>query len=133
MAFSRLIISVKGERFSLVRPSRMTKFFVAGDVLSLTVQGNAAGLTGKKSTQVIGQWVVTAGLFIQLVIFGFFVVAAVVWGRRMKRDADGVSQGSRERKGRCGEWQRPLNVLYACSALIIVRSVFRVVEYIMGC
>jgi hypothetical protein len=107
----------------------MTKFFVAGDLLSLTVQGNAAGLTGKKSTQVIGQWVVTAGLFIQLVIFGIFVVAAVVWGRRIRRSLRG-ERG--ERKGRRGDWQRPLNILYACSALITVRSVFRIVEYIMG-
>lgn len=113
----------------------MTKLFVLGDVLSLSVQGNAAGLTGKKKTQVIGQWIVTAGLFIQLIIFGFFVFAAVMWHKRMRRYISESSESNEETRGRkrgVGRWEMALKVLYSCSALIIVRSVFRVVEYIMG-
>jgi hypothetical protein len=132
MALGRIIVAVHGERFSIVRPSKMTRLFVVGDVLSLTVQGNAAGLTGKRKTQVLGQWIVTAGLFIQLVIFGFFVVAAVVWHRRMRRHLAKDNEGNDGQKRSGRQWGRGLYVLYACSALIIARSVFRVVEYIMG-
>lgn len=132
MALGRIIVRVHGEHFSIIQPSRMTKLFVLGDVLSLTIQGNAAGLTGKKKTQVIGQWIVTAGLFIQLIIFGFFVIAAVAWHRRMRRYMAESDEGRRGRKMEAGRWEIALKVLYSCSALIIVRSIFRVVEYIMG-
>lgn len=105
----------------------MTKLFVWGDILSLTVQGNASGLTGKKSTQKIGQYVITAGLFIQLILFGFFVIAAVVFHRRMRRY---IAKESESRPDI--PWRQGLRMLYGCSALIIVRSIFRIVEYVMG-
>ena len=78
MVLGRLIRSVSGERFSVIRTTRMTKIFVAGDILALNVQGNAA----EASPNV--------------------------------------------------PWRQGLRMLYACSALIIVRSTFRIAEYIMG-
>jgi hypothetical protein len=105
----------------------MTKIFVLGDWLSLMVQGNAAGLTSKDSTRKIGEAIITAGLFIQLVIFGFFVVAAVVFHKRMRRDVSKRSEFRPE-----VPWRQGMYMIYACSFLIMVRCVFRVVEYIMG-
>jgi hypothetical protein len=127
MMLGRLINSVHGERFSVVRPSRMTKIFVCGDILSLSVQGNAAGLTAKKSTQLLGEHIVTAGLLIQLIVFGFFVVAAAVFHRRMRRHVAKEAVLTTDIP-----WSQGLKMLYVCSALIMIRSVFRVVEYTMG-
>jgi hypothetical protein len=105
----------------------MTKLFVCGDILTLSVQGNAAGLTVKKKTQKIGEYIVTAGLIIQVILFGFFVVAAVVFHMRMRRHV------AKEPEVRPAvPWRQGLKMLYACSTLIIVRSVFRVIEYMMG-
>ncbi|KAF2103751.1 RTA1-domain-containing protein [Rhizodiscina lignyota] len=127
MTLGRLIRSVHGEHFSIVRPVRMTRIFVAGDILSLTVQGNAAGLTVKKKTQALGEYIVTAGLFIQLIIFGFFVVAALVFHIRIRK---AIAKGSDVTTD--VPWRPGLKMIYACSALIIVRSIFRVIEYMMG-
>jgi hypothetical protein len=127
MMLGRLIRSVHGERFSIIRPTRMTKIFVSGDILSLTVQANAAGLTVKDKTRELGQHIITAGLFIQLILFGFFVAAALVFHMRMRRHV-----AKEPELGLNVPWRQGLKMLYACSALIIARSVFRVIEYMMG-
>lgn len=56
ISLSRLITSIHGEHFSTVPPRKTTKRFVLSDVISLAIQGNTAGLTGKKKTQTIGHW-----------------------------------------------------------------------------
>ncbi|KAK4946711.1 hypothetical protein LTR10_014213 [Elasticomyces elasticus] len=127
MVLGRLIRSVHGERFSVVQSKWMTKLFVLGDFLALNVQGNGAGLTTKQKTQKAGQGIVVAGLFVQLMIFGFFIVVAAVWHLRMRR-----SLAKEQRLRPDVPWKQGLMMLYACSGLIIVRSIFRVVEYIMG-
>ncbi|KAH7129221.1 RTA1 like protein-domain-containing protein [Dactylonectria macrodidyma] len=127
MVLGRLVLSVHGERCSIIRPTRMTKIFVAGDILSLTLQGNAAGLTAKASTQKIGEAIIVSGLFVQLVVFGFFVVVAMIFHRRMGRQVAKQPEFTTN-----VPWRQGLSMLYACSALIMVRSIFRVVEYLMG-
>ena len=127
MMLGRLIRSVNSGHLSIIRPTRLTKLFVAGDVISLTVQGNAAGLTVKTNTRALGEHIITAGLLIQLILFGFFVVAAVMFHVRMHRAA------AKKPELRLDvPWRQGLRMLYACSALIIVRSVFRIIEYTMG-
>ncbi|KAK6540235.1 hypothetical protein TWF694_009050 [Orbilia ellipsospora] len=127
MVLGRLISSTHGGHLSIIRPTRMTEIFVAGDFLSLSVQGNAVSLTTKDKTKKIGEGIITAGLFIQLLLFGFFVFVAMRFHRRLQ---------TRIKKGLEQEptvpWRKGLHMLYACSFLIMVRSVFRVVEYIMG-
>ncbi|KIX08772.1 uncharacterized protein Z518_03429 [Rhinocladiella mackenziei CBS 650.93] len=127
MVLARLVRSVHGERFSIVRPTRMTKLFVSGDILSLSVQANGAGLTVDEKNQELGEYIVIVGLFIQLIVFGFFVVAALVFHMRMRRYV------AKEPELRLDvPWRQGLKMLYACSVLIIVRSVFRIIEYMMG-
>jgi len=131
MVLGRLVRGVHGERFSIVRPTRMTKLFVFGDILALNVQGNGAGLTANEKYRQLGEYLVIGGLFIQLIVFGFFVVAAFVFHMRMRRN---IAKES-ESKPNCLPnipWRQGLKMLYACSALIMVRSVFRVIEYVMG-
>lgn len=127
MVLGRLIRSVHGERFSIVHPSRMTKLFVLCDLLTLNVQANGAGLTANKKLQKVGEYIVVAGLFLQLAVFGFFVAAAVIFHVRMGRY---VVKESALRPD--VPWRQGLKMLYACSMLIIVRSIFRVIEYLMG-
>jgi len=127
MVLGRLIRSVHGERFSIVHPTRMTKVFVWGDILTLNVQSTGAGLAAQDKHQKIGEYIVVAGLLLQLIVFGFFVVAATVFHVRMRRD---VARKSELRPH--APWRQGLRMLYTCCALIVVRSVFRVVEYVMG-
>jgi hypothetical protein len=73
----------------------------------------------------IGEGVVIAGLFIQVVMFGFFIVTSCVFERRMNRHPESTVHAF-------GTWRQTMHMLYGVSALIVVRSVFRIVEYIMG-
>lgn len=125
MTLGRLIRWVKGEHLSVIRVSRLTKTFVWGDVLSFAVQGNSSSLS------VLGyaQWakvLVVGGLAIQLVSFSIFWVTAMVFERRLRRSptSECFNPGTR--------WERSLHMLYAVSALVLVRSVFRIIEYVMG-
>ncbi|KAK0654855.1 RTA1 like protein-domain-containing protein [Cercophora newfieldiana] len=129
MTLGRVIRAVKGERFSFIRPGRLTKLFVAGDILSLTIQGSAAGLMIISKLAKMGQTIVIVGLVVQIVIFGLFCVTAVSFHRRMKRDVVVAATCAR---GESLKWEQLLRMLYGVSGLIMVRSLFRVVEFIMG-
>ncbi|RVD87286.1 uncharacterized protein DFL_001528 [Arthrobotrys flagrans] len=129
MVLRRLICSVKGERFSPVRARWLTWIFVTGDIIALSIQGNAVGLTTKAKTQKIGEWIITAGLLVQIFIFGFFIYVCGIFHFRMNKN---LKESPRTGPHLTVPWKAGLKMLYACSALIMVRSVFRVIEYIMG-
>lgn len=73
------------------------------------------------------QNIVLAGLAIQIIIFGIFATVALVWHRRMKQWPTGLSLADTKNK-----WERAIYMLYGVSTSIIVRSVFRVIEYGVG-
>ncbi|POR31739.1 Uncharacterized protein TPAR_08065 [Tolypocladium paradoxum] len=128
MTLGRLMRSIHGERHSLVPVRWLTRAFVTGDVFSFLVQSTGGGLMGSgSSSQQTGQNIILAGLFIQIIMFGLFAATAVVFDVRMRRWPSGASLD-----GTASRWQRVMMMLYAVSALIMVRSIFRVVEYIMG-
>ncbi|KAH8674813.1 RTA1 like protein-domain-containing protein, partial [Tricladium varicosporioides] len=126
MTLSRIIRCVKGEHLSVIRTSRLTKTFVIGDLLSLGVQGGASSLTSNEDTAKIGEDIVLAGLFIQLVLLGFFLVITITFQRRLTK------QPTTESHTTNALWRRTLYMIYASSVLIFARSIFRVVEYIQG-
>lgn len=142
MCLSRIVRScgAVGKRASVLRAKWITRVFLGGDLVALNVQGNGAGLAASQTakTAEVGRWIVIAGLVVQLVVFVGFVVVAGWWQGRMGRgerekrewvpgDADGQHQTED-----LPPWRRGLYMLYACSALIGVRSVFRLVEYVQG-
>jgi hypothetical protein len=63
---------------------------------------------------------------VQLAFFGFFMTVALSFDLKLKRYPI----------PRCHApdipWRKHLNMLYITSALIMIRSVFRVIEYIQG-
>lgn len=126
MTLSRIIRCVKGEHLSIIRISRLTKTFVIGDLLSLGVQGGASSLTSNENTAKIGEDIVLAGLFIQLVLLGFFFVTAIIFQRRLAKQPTAESHTTN------APWKQTLYMIYTSSALIFARSIFRVVEYIQG-
>lgn len=73
-----------------------------------------------------GEYIIIAGLFIQLTFFGCFVVVTGLFHRRMTLRPTPESLDPKVR------WTRYLTALYVTSGLILTRSLFRVIEYIMG-
>ena len=73
-----------------------------------------------------GERLVIIGLIVQLLFFSLFILTAVLFHRRFS----GTVAGEVEVAGI--PWKRYLVVLYISSLLIMVRSVFRLIEYAQG-
>jgi hypothetical protein len=126
MTLGRIIRCVKGEKRSIIRVNWLTKLFVIGDVLSFFVQGGGAGMivTGKNAK--LGENVVVAGLFIQITNVWSVIIMAVIFHTRMYWNPTTESFNVE------ALWKQTLYMLYGVSVLIMVRSIFRVTEYLLG-
>lgn len=107
----------------------------------------------------LGEKIIIGGLFLQLIFFAFFIVVAGIFHYRLVTDQPlnsrprPLSLSNRARRHRqltssssasqahasvsrvdiaALPWKRHLHNLYLASTLIMVRSIFRVVEYIQG-
>lgn len=128
MYLSRIITAVGGQRYSVIPIRFLTKVFVLGDVTCFVVQGAGGGLLSGAKTQSrvnLGQNVILAGLILQIVVFFFFVIVAAIFQVRMRKDVSAMALTH-------VPWQRLLVGLYAVSALIAIRNIFRAIEYAMG-
>ncbi|MCJ1281756.1 hypothetical protein MMC26_001079 [Xylographa opegraphella] len=128
MQLGRIILATDGEKYSLIKRTWLTKIFVMGDVLSFGVQAAGGGIMagGTEASFNSGQTVVVVGLILQIVFFSLFTVVAFVFNHRLRR---AFSKTATEAGG---THQKHLNALYLSSLLIMVRSIFRVVEYALG-
>ncbi len=127
MVLGRIICSVKAEKISLVRVDWLTTIFVLGDVFAFVVQGSGAGLMVTASQSALGGNIIVAGLLIQVVMFGLFCLTAAVFHYRYQSRYAGAAT-----RDNATEWKQSLYMLYGISLLIMVRSVFRVVEFSLG-
>lgn len=128
MILGRLIRTLRADHLSLIPIRWVTKIFVAGDVVSFTLQAGGGGIQAAGSLEMydIGEKVIIVGLFVQIAIFGFFVVTSILFHRRILEEPTRAAIDGKI------PWRRHLWVLYSTSALILVRSIFRVVEYLQG-
>ncbi|CAM1505981.1 Fc.00g116180.m01.CDS01 [Cosmosporella sp. VM-42] len=129
MILGRLIRSLGAEKHSLIRTSWLTKFFLLGDALSIAAQGIGGGILSNADTLDDfdrGQTIIIIGLAIQILFFGLFVVVSCLFHYRIRREPTALSSRSD------ATWQKLLYVLYSTSALILIRSLFRMIEYILG-
>ncbi|KAJ5083872.1 hypothetical protein NUU61_008451 [Penicillium alfredii] len=127
MTLGRIILMLNAERCSLIKLRWLTKIFVSGDVLSFLMQASGAGIMVQDSTNPSrGERIIIGGLFVQIIIFGFFMVSAVVFQARL------VKSPTTRSIELSAIWRRHLAALYITSVLILVRSVVRVVEYLQG-
>ncbi|GKZ80831.1 hypothetical protein AnigIFM56816_005064 [Aspergillus niger] len=128
MILGRIIRLLDGHTYSLIRPSWLTKIFVTGDVLSFFIQSGGGGIMASAKTPSkisLGNNIIVVGLIVQLVFFGFFIIVTVVFHRRMAASPTEVSVI-------ITQWHTYMRILYAASVLIMVRSVYRVIEYLQG-
>jgi hypothetical protein len=128
MILGRLIRALGAEHLSLIPIKWVTKIFVTGDVFAFGLQAGGGGIQSAGTLEMydMGEKIIIAGLFVQIAVFGFFVVTALLFHSRMtKHSHAGTSRGPIA-------WRRHLYVLYVTSALILIRSIFRVVEYLQG-
>ncbi|KAI0893068.1 RTA1 like protein [Annulohypoxylon nitens] len=129
MILGRLVMHLEADSYSLIKPKWLTKFFVLGDIISFFAQGGGGGvLTQAKSLDDVrrGENIIIGGLCVQILFFGFFMIVTFVFHRRIS------GKPTRNALTVRTPWRKLLIVLYVSSSLIMVRSVYRVIEYILG-
>ncbi|OAT14126.1 RTA1 domain-containing protein [Blastomyces gilchristii SLH14081] len=128
MILGRLIRTLRAEHLSLIPVQWVTKIFVTGDVFSFSLQAAGGGIQGGRSLKLfeLGEKIIVAGLFTQISIFGFFVVTTVLFHLRVANAPTPTATHG------VIPWKRHVFALYASSTIILVRSIFRVVEYLQG-
>ena len=129
MILGRLIVLLDADHLSLIRTKWLTKVFVLGDVLSFLAQSGGGGMlaSAKSKDKVeMGENMIVGGLLIQIVFFGFFMVVTVVFHIQIH------SQPTSRSLILNTPWEKLILILYASSLFILVRSIFRVAEYVLG-
>ncbi|CAG8003107.1 unnamed protein product [Penicillium salamii] len=140
MTLGRIIVKLDAEEMSLVPVRFLTKIFVVGDVISFLLQCGGGGYmaAGTLSAMDIGANIVIGGLAIQLLFFGFFVVVSAIFHWRVKKRSEysnlsGASLTTTSRNSKTKmTWESIMWALYIACLLILVRSIFRVVEFVEG-
>lgn len=89
----------------------------------------AAGTVSAMNT---GANIVVGGLVIQLLFFGFFVIVSAIFHWRVKRQNYSSNHVSSSSSSRGKSWESIMWALYAACFLILVRSIFRVAEFVEG-
>ncbi|KAH0382968.1 putative C6 transcription factor, partial [Aureobasidium melanogenum] len=120
MELGRVLDLTEGESRSLIRRKLLTKIFVMGDVLSFLAQSAGGGMLAQGSS--FGNKIIIGGLVLQLLFFGFFMVSAVVFDRRMSGNPTTKVMAMPL------PWKKHLHALYAGSIMILVRSLYRLID-----
>ena len=130
MILGRLIRTMNAQHLSIIPVNRLTRIFVTGDVVSFTLQAGGGGIqaAGTLDLYNIGEKIIIVGLFVQIALFSMFVAVSVTCYVRLRASDPPLAAVVENRI----PWKRHLYALFATSVLILVRSVFRVVEYLQG-
>ncbi|KAK4194250.1 RTA1 like protein-domain-containing protein [Triangularia verruculosa] len=129
MVLGRLIRLLDAHEYAIVRTNWLTKIFVVGDVLSFMTQSAGGGMMAQaKDPDAMkrAEGIVLGGLAVQIVFFGMFIVTTIIFHIRiLKRPT--------ERSFRVeAPWRQLILALYISSVLIMVRSIFRMIEFGAG-
>ncbi|KAI8712152.1 Rta1 domain-containing protein [Fusarium sp. LHS14.1] len=129
MVLARLIMLLEASSYSLINTKILTKVFVLGDVISFLAQSGGGGILANAKTssdQEKGRNIIIVGLLVQIIFFGSFIIILHVFHRRI------IAQPTQRSLSLMVPWKRFIMVLYVISAFIMVRSAYRVLEYITG-
>jgi hypothetical protein len=88
--------------------------------------GGGIMASGSLSAVQNGEKIVIAGLAIQILFFGLFIVTCAKFHRRL------VKRQTEKSINLNSSWRKHLWILYAVNLLIMIRSMFRLIEYAMG-
>lgn len=128
MILGRFMTSLDAEHLSMIRPKWLSKLFVLNDVICFLVQIGGARMqaTTSVSIQKTGGKVVIIGLVLQILVFCWFILIAMVFHKRLNSLPTDISLITSV------YWKREMWTVYLASIFILVRNIVRVVEYTGG-
>ncbi|KAJ5689649.1 Protein RTM1 [Penicillium macrosclerotiorum] len=134
MTLGRVIVALDARKASIVPVRFLTKIFVVGDVISFLLQCGGGGYmaAGTLSAMTTGANIVISGLAIQLLFFGLFVIVSAVFHWRVRMQSEYKPVSSPHGQGLQKSLEPIMWALYVACILILVRSIFRVIEFAEG-
>jgi hypothetical protein len=84
MTLGRIISSIQAQQLSSIRVKLLTKLFVIGDVISFAVQSGGATMMATSDDPKLGETIIVAGLFVQIVVFGIYIVTTAIFHYRVE-------------------------------------------------
>ncbi|KAL5350220.1 hypothetical protein ACLOAV_005258 [Pseudogymnoascus australis] len=106
---------------------KLTRIFISCDIISLLIQVSGSGIASsgnwEGSNATLGENVLIAGLATQLAAFTFFVGVL----RRFHQLANTEGRADAPRG-----WRKVLLAVYVSSGLIIIRCIYRLIEFALG-
>jgi hypothetical protein len=130
MTLGRIIqgLGPRAEGLSIIRVRWLTTLFVVGDVFSFLIQSSGAGMMAAGNDPKPGERIVVGGLVIQILFFGLFVFSAIIFHKRYISYSISAGASPSDSFG----WEAMMHMLYVTSGLILVRCIFRIIEYVGG-
>jgi len=129
--FGRLMHAL-GDHYSFIKPKLIAWIFIICDIFSLLIQSSGAALLTSSTTNLegakAGQNVLLAGLAVNLVSFAIFCVQLFYFEYRIRKLPPVFPIGSIYQKS----WRRFLYVIYLTSFLVLIRQIYRVIEFAQG-
>ncbi|KAJ7503434.1 RTA1 like protein-domain-containing protein [Mycena galericulata] len=137
---ARLFGPEVAKKCMLVAPTRVAAVFVTSDVTTFLIQGvGGSMLTSTKINTInLGNKIVLVGLGIQLASFALFTTLAVSFGFRVKKHFPHVWRATGNKdfalfgKGPSADWHILYYTLCFSCVGILIRSFFRLAEFIQG-
>ncbi|CAI7658764.1 unnamed protein product [Penicillium crustosum] len=90
--------------------------------------------SGTVSSMTTGEHITIVGLYVQLVFFTFFFLASLLFHIRIRSKLTQQTIQATQERGlhTTRSWESVIWGLYIASVLILIRSVFRIIEYAQG-
>lgn len=157
MTLGRLIRYLGAESQSLIPTKWLTKIFLIGDVVAFLMQaagpfdphrlpiplwlsvflltmtvGGGIMASGTIKAMDTGENITIAGLCVQLLFFSVFIITSAVSHFRIRKNPTPASREVTAMDWSKTTWKTIMLVLYMSSVLILIRSIFRLVEYVQG-
>ncbi|CAF1264731.1 unnamed protein product [Didymodactylos carnosus] len=126
------LIRYVGREYSLVNPLIVEWAFIASDIISIVVQGGGAALLTSTDTSKIsiGQDILIAGLVINLISFCFFSIITIYLDYSIRKRRQQQKRAETENQNE--KWRYIFYALYLSMTLLILRSIYRIVEFVTG-
>lgn len=126
MTLGRVIRTLDAVKLAFMSPRWTTKIYVVIDIASFVCQmmGTAMQSSGDPDGVKLGNTIVISGLGVQLGAFGLFILNTAIVHRRLVASPTEASMD--------GTWKKYIWMLYGVSFLVVVRSIFRLIEFIEG-
>ncbi|KAL4731977.1 hypothetical protein ACLX1H_000978 [Fusarium chlamydosporum] len=128
MSLRRIAAALESEHLSFLSLRWVTKFYVLIDIGCIASQfiGAIIPASGDADAVVKGRIILIAGLIVQLCALSFFIITSVYLYIRILQETGPFLDSSFVR------WRRYFRAIETVTALMIVRSIVRAVEYLQG-